>query len=244
MKALALVLALALPARSWSAPDRVPVLLELFTSEGCSSCPPADATLQHLEKEQPLAGAEIIPLAWHVDYWDRLGWKDRFASARFSQRQYDYAQAKGWDQVYTPQAIVQGQDQAVGSDREGLEGLLRRAAQRPVTRLQVSLRRTAQGLRVQVRGAVAGAALDLALVESGLRTQVQRGENEGVTLEHADVVRAFTQRLSPTAAVASWDLAPGGLALEAGPLKAVAWQPTTAMVCVSVGQSPAIPGSP
>ncbi len=93
-----------------------PVLVELFTSEGCSSCPPADRVLAQLETEQPNKNAEIITLALHVDYWDNLGWKDKFSSALYSQRQSVYGQALKLNQVYTPQMVVDGQKQFVGSN--------------------------------------------------------------------------------------------------------------------------------
>src|SRR5215203_5351918 len=95
---------------------RRPVLVELFTSEGCSSCPPADKNLAFLENQQPVPQAEIITLAFHVDYWDRLGWKDRFSSPLFSRRQEIYSQALKLDSSYTPQMIVNGESQFVGSD--------------------------------------------------------------------------------------------------------------------------------
>jgi hypothetical protein len=219
------------------APASVPVLLELFTSEGCSSCPPADDLLARLGQEQPVPGAEIIPIAWHVDYWDRLGWKDRFASPAYSQRQYAYAQARGWDQVYTPQAVIQGQDHGVGSDASRLQSLISAASKAPVPRLRVKLSRSGQGFLVKVSGALEGQPMQVALLESGLSSQVKRGENAGVTLSHGDVVRAFEPMVTLIAGKASWAVDPQTLALENGPLKAVAWQQGPDFHIFSVGQS-------
>ena len=112
----------------------VPVVIELFTSEGCSSCPPADDVLATLVREQPLRGVQIIGLGEHVDYWDRLGWRDQFSSALFTARQNEYAQrAFHADSIYTPQLIVNGETQVVGSDAKKVKQAIAKAAERPAS---------------------------------------------------------------------------------------------------------------
>src|SRR5229473_964263 len=93
-----------------------PILVELFTSEGCSDCPPADGVLEKLIATQPISGVEVIGLGQHVDYWDQLGWKDRFSSAALTNRQHVYGAHFGLDSMYTPQMVVDGRAQLVGSD--------------------------------------------------------------------------------------------------------------------------------
>jgi hypothetical protein len=179
----------------------VPVLVELFTSEGCSSCPPADEVLTRLQQQQPVAGAEIITLSEHVDYWNHLGWSDPFSGAQFSARQTAYARFLGGGGIYTPQMIVDGQDEFVGSNMSAARAAIAKAVRRPkaVTAIGVdedpkSADAGAVQLNVRVEslaGALPKGPVDvfLAVAESGLRSSVQRGENSGRSLTHTSVVR-------------------------------------------------------
>ncbi len=115
-----------------------PVVVELFTSEGCSSCPPADQLLARLQREQPVPGARIIALGEHVDYWDRLGWKDTYSSHEFSERQQDFVRSWGSNSVYTPQMVVDGMPGFVGSDRRKALQVIARAARSEKVRVEVT----------------------------------------------------------------------------------------------------------
>jgi len=193
---------------------RVPVLVELFTSEGCSSCPPADDVLATLDTAQPVKGAEIIALGEHVDYWNHLGWTDPFSSARFSSRQRAYADRVAAGSVYTPQMIVDGGTGFVGSDRARAERTILEASRKPKP-LAIDLAfLAASGESVRVRVVVrpANAApfhgdVYLALTEDGLASTVARGENAHRELHHVAVVRYlesvahYDAGLAPTLAI-------------------------------------------
>jgi hypothetical protein len=171
------------------AAGRVPVVVELFTSEGCSSCPAADVALRELEITQSVPGVEVIALGEHVDYWNRLGWKDGFSSPAYTERQRQYAAGFG-SGSYTPQAVVNGQYEFVGSRRAELAKTVVQAARAP--QAQVSVVRMGEGVQVLVGGVPAGtkaATVLLAITESGLASKVGRGENAGRLLRHASVVR-------------------------------------------------------
>jgi hypothetical protein len=181
---------------------RAPVVVELFTSEGCSSCPPADALLARLDKEQPVEGAEVIALAQHVDYWNNLGWADPFSAHEFSERQSEYAAHFGGDSVYTPQMVVDGGAEFPGSNSGRAFEAIARAAREP--KAEVSLARVADQadgvLRLSVRVVRLPKLTDgdtadvlLAVTESGLSSDVARGENAGHRLMHAGVVRSLTK---------------------------------------------------
>ncbi|CAN5169769.1 hypothetical protein BH18ACI2_BH18ACI2_10910 [soil metagenome] len=184
--------------------QKTPVLVELFTSEGCSSCPPADDVLARLEQDQPFPDIEIIALGQHVDYWNRLGWADPFSSAAFSGRQYNYAEAFGRDGVYTPQMIIDGRAEFPGSTGTKAREAIINAAKSPkatikITRAAVSTDRKAAvvPLKISVENLPQVSAGDvaevlLAITENNLSTSVPRGENAGRTLRHAGVVRQLS----------------------------------------------------
>ena len=154
---------------------RAPVLLELFTSEGCSSCPPADRLLEKFDSTQPISGADLIVLSEHVDYWNQLGWKDPFSSARFSQRQRDYAESLGGD-VYTPELVVDGAKGFVGND----EGEARRVIHDSLHAAKAPIRIEVNGGKILLRldRAVEG-TLWLALAHDSMKSQVTRGKTRG-----------------------------------------------------------------
>ncbi len=194
-------------AQTPPSPSRTPVLVELFTSEGCSSCPPADALLARLLHEQPIPAANIIVLSEHVDYWDSLGWRDRFSSHQLTERQSAYAQRFRTDGPYTPQMVVDGTDQFVGSDSAHAVRSIAQAARAAKVALALSPIAVQNGNATgQVSAAPTSTPLsksDLyaALVEVTASTRVQRGENGGRTLQHVSVVRAL-QRIGPLDALA------------------------------------------
>jgi hypothetical protein len=179
---------------------RMPVLIELFTSEGCSSCPPADRLLQKLMASQPVEGAEIIALEEHVDYWNRLGWADPFSSAEWTERQTAYAARFGND-AYTPELVIDGQTNFVGSDAQRAESAIRKAASG--AKLQVAIRpETAESKGVQSFSiSVSRSAQDiprgdlaevwLAVTEDGLHSSVSQGENSGRELNHVATLRSL-----------------------------------------------------
>lgn len=175
---------------------RAPVIVELFTSEGCSSCPPADKVLAELERSQPVAGAEIIPLSEHVDYWNYIGWSDPFSSELFSARQQAYAPVFRNDSAYTPQMIVDGQAEFVGSNLAKAQTAIARAAKLPKAEVKIEFAREAQTIKLKTSVEKLPAVSEkdvaevlLAITESNLTSQVVRGENAGRKLPHTAVVR-------------------------------------------------------
>jgi len=171
-------------------------VVELFTSEGCSSCPPADALLGEILQEAQKNRRRIFGLAFHVDYWNRLGWTDPYSDVAFSRRQQAYAHAMKNDRVYTPQMIVNGGAEFVGSDRSRSRASIDAALKKPA-RAAVKLQQekpsaaNSVALTYVVTRAGKGTVLNVAVVEGGAIRQVKQGENGGHTLRHENVVRAF-----------------------------------------------------
>ncbi|MBV9928766.1 MAG: DUF1223 domain-containing protein [Acidobacteria bacterium] len=182
------------------APTRKAVVVELFTSEGCSSCPPADALLARLDQTQPVEGAEVIPLALHVDYWNHLGWADPFSSRQFSERQGVYAAAFGNDSVYTPQMVVDGVREFNGSNSSLAQETIAKAAREPKGEVTITRAPSQSEGFVHVTAFIdkfpkpaGGQPADvlLAVTESGLASEVARGENSGRRLTHVGAVRSL-----------------------------------------------------
>jgi hypothetical protein len=184
---IALIFSLKNHAQPSTVP-RTPVLVELFTSEGCSSCPPADRLLIELKQKQPVANAQVIALGQHVDYWNSIGWTDRFSSPQFTARQQKYADRLN-DGPYTPQMVIDGTASLVGNDANGVNGAITRAAaaMKPV---QVELSEASDQVQIKLHGlANSSPEVFFALVEDDLESRVKAGENDGVTLHHVAVAR-------------------------------------------------------
>jgi hypothetical protein len=178
--------------------DRTPVVVELFTSEGCSSCPPADLLLQKLEARQPAAGAEIIALEEHVDYWNHDGWVDPYSSPEWTARQQTYATLHHKD-PYTPEMVIDGQSQFVGNNPQQAKSEIEKAAHGAKTPVAITAAQSdSKGSRfhVSVGKLVGGTSGDvaeiwLAVTEDGLHSSVSRGENAGHVLQHVATLRSL-----------------------------------------------------
>src|SRR5579863_1894823 len=184
-------------ANSPSASQRTPVIVELFTSEGCSSCPPADELLKKLE-QQPAGAAQVIALEEHVDYWNSLGWTDPFSSSQFTLRQEQYSDSFRTQGAYTPQMIVDGRSEFVGSRERLAHQEIETAARNAKATIEItpgnSGNAAVENLSVRVgklSGATSGDTPEvwLAVTESQLHSAVKAGENKGEDLQHASVVR-------------------------------------------------------
>jgi hypothetical protein len=189
------------PGRSAPIPSAIagPVLLELFTSEGCSSCPPAEAFLKQLDDTGLVDQVEVIAIEEHVDYWNRLGWTDPFSFRDWTERQERYARSFGRDGVYTPQLVVNGREEAVGSARRDARQKIVDASRIPGARMRLAigdLTPQSAALSVKIENApfhATHAELWVAVAERGLSSNVLGGENQGRNLSHAAVLRSLTR---------------------------------------------------
>src|SRR5215813_425148 len=175
--------------------ERQPVLVELFTSEGCSSCPPADALLEGLDRSQPVPGAQIVVLSEHVDYWNHIGWADPYSSHAFSARQEKYAQRFRTQGPYTPQMVVDGRSEFVGSDARAAESAIRAATRHP----KAAIRITEDGGSAIIdvgplpSGTARRAAVFAASAADSGAQDVRRGENKGRRLHHVAIAKGLKQ---------------------------------------------------
>lgn len=197
---LFLLTPLAIGAGAPDASGSAPVLVELFTSEGCSSCPSADRLLQELDQKQPVSGAQLIVLSEHVDYWNSIGWKDPFSSKFFSQRQSGYSEALGLSNVYTPQMVVNGTTEFVGSDSrhatEACAAAARDGAKIPVKISNISVENGVLKAHVEADALAAGgkgADLYFVVALNHASSDVASGENGGRRLSHVAVVQSLTR---------------------------------------------------
>lgn len=207
MKAIVMGAALLASAKSTGTaptapPAAAPVVLELFTSQGCSSCPPADALLSEL------AGSpDVLALSFHVDYWDYLGWKDTWSSPEWSARQRSYAQVLGdGGRVYTPQLVVDGKAGVLGSSRVQAERAIAAARSAPRVAVESAVTPAKSGgwsVSVKVGAATRSLRVEALLLESGLVTDVRDGENAGRTMRNDGVVRRRVD-VGQTAAGGAW----------------------------------------
>ena len=208
-------------------PAHSTALIELYTSEGCDSCPPADRWLSSLSKQK--LGDRAVALALHVDYWDRLGWKDRFGSAGFSQRQREESARSGGEFVYTPQVLLQGRDFPQWQAGASFEQAIAAVNARPARAVLDLVAHPSQGNTVDVDLSArvtdarerADAVVALALVQSDLASDVKAGENAGKRLHHDHVVRQWRRAVTLDSSGAGSGKLSLALPADPGPLSVV-----------------------
>ena len=225
---LALLIAAAMPG---AADDAAPVLVELFTSQGCSSCPPADALAGRLA-----ARDDVVMLSFHVNYWDYIGWKDPFASEATTRRQYAYATALGERNVYTPQMVIAGDKPVVGSDERAVMRAIAKAARAAAPTLRIAIVRDGDGIRVSLgEGPAPQLAAEVMLVRYDNRreTVVARGENAGRTIINHHVVRDFQ-------VIGEWDGRASEITIDGEALGADHGRDGCAVVVQARGQGPVL----
>ncbi len=170
-------------------------VIELFSSEGCSSCPPAEALMHKLIQKANAQSLPVYVIEFHVDYWDYLGWKDTFAMPEYSQRQQNYRDFLKLNSIYTPQAIINGKTEMVGSDADQINSAIATELQTGSSvRIDCKTHKTGNSkieIEYNISGNIAGCTLNFAVVESNLTTYVKKGENSHKTLTHENVARVF-----------------------------------------------------
>jgi len=211
-------------------------LVELFTSEGCSSCPPADKALEALSKQHP---SNVFVLAFHVDYWNYLGWKDEFSTAANTRRQQQYASTLQLNSIYTPQAIVNGTSEFTGSDETTLNNTVEKELEAPAANTVVLVAKKGAPHEVNISyqtDAGKNEVVCIALVQLEATSAVKRGENTGKLLHHVNVVRDFTSsgKNSGTVSLAI----PGNL--SANDLKIIAFVQNTTSMRITAAAATAI----
>lgn len=185
--------------RSSSSGSKGIAVVELFTSQGCSSCPPADVVLRQIESDAKSSNKSVFVLSFHVDYWNRLGWTDPYSSKAYSKRQSSYASATGSTRVYTPQMIVNGTSEFNGSNRSKANAAISSSLKTAATvDVKLTAAQTSANQKTTVTyslkgGSAAGQILNVAVVATPKANRVPRGENSGRSLSHVNVVRAFTR---------------------------------------------------
>jgi hypothetical protein len=177
------------------------ILLELFTSQGCSSCPSADKLVEKTLLDAQKSGKKVFALSYHVDYWDRLGWKDPYSQTQFTQRQYDYAKWMNSANVYTPQIVVNGTEEFVGSDSKKMAQTLNKLSDSD-SKINfqfenIEWKNESITLELNLSNFPKNSQLNVALVNKNTETSIPRGENEGRKLTGVNVVRVL-QKISPT----------------------------------------------
>ncbi|MFI5158650.1 MAG: DUF1223 domain-containing protein [Sphingobacteriales bacterium] len=203
-------------------PDGKFAVVELFTSEGCSSCPPADKLLGQLNKD--LGSQHVYVLSFHVDYWDKYGWKDKFSNPQFTSRQMAYDKTLHTD-TYTPQAVVNGTKEALGSDKNALMQFINSMLHTTDNGKNLKCDLTINGGKLQVAyqadPSQTGDNINVALVQDNASDQVTAGENKGVEIQHFNVVREFkTEKLKNTAGDITLDIPED---MKAGKLHVIAY---------------------
>lgn len=178
-------------------------VVELFTSEGCSSCPPAEKVFQELKKEYAQREAPVFFLAYHVDYWNRLGWKDPYSKLQFTVRQENYSRVLPSKELYTPQVVVNGQKELGGNEKEKIKAAINTSLSLPSAypfSVQVdSILRDTLFFSYKLQRADKNLVMQVALTQNGIVTEVQKGENKGKRLPHESVVRIFSAINQPAA---------------------------------------------